>query len=396
MAKHSFYLLAFIMFLSMTGYGIVFPALPYLAAHLGLNSFQMGSLITGWAVAQFVIVPFWGRLIDQFGRKPVLVFGLFGFGVAFLLMIFATTYTELLFIRIIGAIVSTGAMPAVYAMISDVYDKRQRGPVIAKMAGANTLGFLCGPVVGSLLSPFGINMPFLIAGMLSFITIPFAILFIREPKRKTIRKDNLSFAKSLGILIQPGCWELFLMTFGMAVAASGFFSMLGYFMIERFSASASQTGLSFITESLAAVILQVFIMGTIYNRLGEMHAAKIGAMINASGYVCIALSRSVWMIFLGCALVGIGNALVQPTLVSLLSKQDSIGQGMVMGLQQSTDSLGRAIGPLLAGWLFFFHDSAPFWGSVLIVLCIIMVLITRQGTLTAHPNRGSQKQLSAK
>ncbi|SFG31735.1 MFS transporter [Sporolactobacillus nakayamae] len=386
MAKRSFYLLAFIMFLSMTGYGIVFPALPYLAAHLGLNSFQMGSLITGWAFSQFVTVPFWGRLIDRIGRKPILVFGLFGFGIAFLLMIFAQSYAQLLLIRIIGAMVSTGTMPAVYAMISDVYDKKQRGPVIAKMAAANTLGFLCGPVVGSALSPFGINMPFIVASLLSFITIPFAIIFLKESKRKAARKDNPSFVKSIGILIQPGCWELFLMTFGIAVAASGFFSMLGYFMIERFSTNASQTGLAFSTESLATVILQVFVMSTIYRKLGELRIAKLGSLINAGGYACIAFSQSVWMIFIGCALIGIGNALVQPTLVSLLSKQDTVGQGMVMSLQQAMDSLGRSIGPLLAGWLFFYQDSAPFWGATALVLITLAVFVFREKKRTDHPH----------
>jgi MFS family permease len=396
MAKRSFYLLAFIMFLSMTGYGIVFPALPYLAAHLGLNSFQMGSLITSWAFSQFVTVPFWGRLIDRFGRKPILVFGLFGFGIAFLLMIFAQSYAQLLLIRIIGAMVSTGTMPAVYAMISDVYDKRQRGPVIAKMAAANTLGFLCGPVVGSALSPFGINIPFIAASLLSFITIPFAIIFLKESKRRTTRQDNLPFAKSLGILIQPGCWELFLMTFGIAVAASGFFSMLGYFMIERLSTNASQTGLAFSMESLATVVLQVFVMSAIYRKLGEVHIAKLGSLINAVGYACIAFSQSVWMIFLGCALIGIGNALVLPTLVSLLSKQDSVGQGMVMSLQQAIDSLGRSIGPLLAGWLFFYRDSAPFWGATAIVLITLAVFVAREKRLTAHPRVNDRNEYVVK
>ncbi|MDN3956603.1 MFS transporter [Sporolactobacillus laevolacticus] len=396
MAKRSFYLLAFIMFLSMTGYGVVFPALPYLASKLGLNSFQMGSLITGWAFSQFIFVPFWGRLIDRLGRKPVLVFGLTGFGVAFLLMIFAQSYAQLLLIRIIGAMVSTGTMPAVYAMISDVYDKRQRGPAIAKMTAANTFGFLCGPVVGSALSPFGINMPFIVASMLSFVTIPFAIIFLREPNRRIIRKENLSFGKSLGILIKPGCTELFLMTFGLAVAGSGFFSMLGYFMIERFGAHASQTGLAFSTQSFSMVILQLFVMGTIYRKLSEIRIAKIGALIDASGYACVAFSVSVWMIFLGCALIGIGHALVQPTMVSLLSKQDSVGQGMVMGLQQSMDSLGRSVGPLLAGWLFFFHDSAPFFGSVSMILIFLVLFVVRRKAVMADQAVGIQHEYTAK
>ncbi|MGG0737011.1 MFS transporter [Niallia taxi] len=154
MTKKSLYLLYFITFLSMTGYGVVLPALPYLAASLDLSSFQMGTLITGWALAQFFSVPFWGMLADRIGKKPVLLIGLGGFGAAFLLLMAANSYLSLLLIRIIGAILSSGMQPAAMALVTNLYDKKNRSDAIAKMGAASGLGFLCGPLAGSLLSPF--------------------------------------------------------------------------------------------------------------------------------------------------------------------------------------------------------------------------------------------------
>ena len=133
MPKKTFYLLVFIMFLSMTGYGIVLPILPFFATELGLSSFEMSSLITGWAFTQFLVLPFWGKVIDKYGRKPVLIFGLIGFGIAFILMVIAQNYWQLLFIRIIGAILSSGTQPAVLALVADTTDPRSRGKAMSNI-----------------------------------------------------------------------------------------------------------------------------------------------------------------------------------------------------------------------------------------------------------------------
>lgn len=378
MDKKSFYLLAFIMFLSMTGYGIILPALPYLADSLGLSSFQMGSLITGWALAQFIVVPFWGGLIDRIGRKPVLLFGLFGFGLAFLLLIFANSYSDLLFIRIIGAVLSSGTQPAALALVIDGFKKNERGTAIAKMAAANALGFLCGPVIGGIFSPLGIKVPFIAAGILSFVTIPFAFLYLNESHQKSGQKKMPSFKETVTFMNKPGYRGIFFITFGLAVSASSLFGMLGYLMIDRFGSTASETGVAFSTQSLAAVIIQTALMGFIFLKFSEAGIAKSGILIETIGFGLIAFSFSVWMIYLGCALIGIGQAVARPAILSLLSKQESIGQGTMMGFQQSIDSLGRSVGPLLAGWFFFFHPSAPFLSSFVICLFLFLSLSVRK------------------
>ena len=149
MDKKVFFLLGFIMFLTMTGYGIVLPTLPFIADDLGLSSFQMGSLITGWAVSQLITAPIWGRFADKMGRKPVLLFGLFGFGVAFIILILAQSYWQLLIARIIGAALSSGTHPAVFSMVADFSTPKNRNLSMAQMGALNGLGFLCGPAVVS-------------------------------------------------------------------------------------------------------------------------------------------------------------------------------------------------------------------------------------------------------
>lgn len=376
MEKKRFFLLGFILFFTMTGYGIVFPTLPFLANDLNLTSFQMGTLITGWATAQFITAPFWGKLADSIGRKKVLIFGLFGFGIAFTSLIVVNNYWQLLFARIIGASLSSGTYPAIFAIVSDATDHHHRHVAIAKMGALSALGFLFGPAFGGLLSQFGMYIPFIVAGLLAFITTPFAWKFVDEPETANawIRKSNSHFF-SFSILLKPSYRQLYATSFGVSVAASSFFGLIGYFMIERFRSSSGYVSLAFSVEAGMAVFVQFFLLERFYRIWKEVSIKKYGLLIACIGYIVIAFSPHWMFVIAGCALIGFGQACVLPVVVSLLSKREQFGQGITMGMNESMDSLGRIIGPLIGGFTFSLHAYFPFLTSAGIILCLYLLTV---------------------
>ncbi|WP_174734772.1 MFS transporter [Mesobacillus harenae] len=373
MDRKAFIILGFTMFLTMTGYGIVLPSLPYVAERLGLSSFEMGSLITGWALAQFIATPIWGRMIDRYGRKPILLFGLFGFGIAFILIIFAQSFGQLLTARIIGATLSSGSVPAALTIVADSSDTKNRGAAMGKMGAVNGLGFLCGPAIGGLFSPLGVNAPFIAAGLLALITLPLVWRYIEEPAHQNTQAHTPSFGKSLTFVTKPGYRELYLLTFGQSLAASSLFGMLGYFMIERFSAAPGEVSLGFSVFAGGSAFVQFFLLKHLYLIRTDNWIAKFGFLLSTIGYFLIVLPIQLWIVILGCAFVGVGSACIKPTIISLLSKQGKMGSGITMGLDQSIDSLGRILGPLIGGVFYSIHISSPFIGSAFI--CAIMFVI---------------------
>ena len=98
--------------LDVTGLGIIIPVLPKLIADLRgipINeaSESGGLLIASFAIAQFLFSPILGNLSDRYGRRPVLLFSMFGFSIDYLIMAFAPTYAWLVIGRILSGI--TGA-----------------------------------------------------------------------------------------------------------------------------------------------------------------------------------------------------------------------------------------------------------------------------------------------
>lgn len=377
------------MFLTMTGYGIVLPTLPFLADDLELSSVQMSSLIIIWAVSQLITAPIWGRLADKIGRKPVLMIGVFGFGVAFLLLILAQNYWQLLLVRLIGAAISSGTQTAAFSMVADHTRKEFRNQTIAKMGAVNGLGFLCGPAIGGLFSPFGVVVPFIIAGSLALVTLPFAHFYIRDSinndnkeTQNTFARNNetVSFWKSITMVTKTGYWNHYMIILGLSIAASSFFGLLGYYLIAKFEATPIFVSMAFSAQAGTSVLVQFFLLKKCYEVWNEDTITKIGLSFTAIGYCLISFAPLIWVAILGCVFTGFGQSLVRPTTIAMLSKRTEMGRGITLGLQESMDSLGRILGPLWGGWVFIYLVSAPFITSAVITVILLGVafLITYQ------------------
>mgnify|MGYP001379730257 CR=1 FL=1 len=142
--------------LDLVGFGIVLPLLPFYADRFGASGTQVGLLITVYSVAQFFLAPIWGRLSDRVGRRPLLILGLMGSAVSYLVFAFADTLAILFLSRIMAGM-GGATVPVAQAYIADITPPEKRAGNLGLIGAAFGLCFIFGPALGGVLAPLLIS-----------------------------------------------------------------------------------------------------------------------------------------------------------------------------------------------------------------------------------------------
>lgn len=176
--------------IDVIGFGIIIPVMPKLIQELTGGTLAQASSYGGWllfayAFMQFICAPIVGNLSDQFGRRPILLASLFGFGIDYVFMAFAPTLAWLFLGRVVAGIMGASFTTA-SAYIADVSTPEKRAQNFGIIGAAFGLGFIIGPLVGGLVGAYGTRIPFFVAAGLTLIQLALRILhtsgitFIRE------------------------------------------------------------------------------------------------------------------------------------------------------------------------------------------------------------------------
>jgi multidrug resistance protein len=353
------------MFLVVAGFGIITPFFPFFAKEMGANAFELGLMVTLFSLAQVVAAPFWGRLSDRIGRKPVLIAGMAGYALSFYLLLWSPDLKILMAARVLGGLLSASAFPSAQAYLVDLTSPERRGFSMGYMAAASNLGFLLGPALGSLFAVFGIRVAFAIGGALILATAVLGAFLLPASRvstpeaGETARQDPRAVWMAIfgrGSLL---LWVTMLISFG----SSTMYSILGYFMIEKFNALTSDSAIVYTLMGGISALLQAFVVGRALKRLGEDFLVIAALLLGVAGFVGLIYAPSLFILFLWVVVIGASMALARPAILVALSRRTQLGQGLTMGLQGSFDSFGRVIGPLWAGWAFGLTLASPYWSS---------------------------------
>lgn len=416
----------FILFVSliivMLGFGIVVPILPFYVAHFGATGQALGLLMAIYSIMQFIFAPVWGRLSDRVGRKPVLLIGLSGYALAFALMGLSHNFTQLLLARTLAGILSSATLPTALAYVADTTTADRRSSGMGLMGAAMGLGMIFGPMIGGALThvavaaplpdwmqytidagtgaTLNLSAPFFAAAGLALITIPFVIVKLPESLHADRRTAPAAggpsrWALIKGALIGPTGF-LFVMAFLLAFALTNYEAVLGLYAKDRFGLGPGEVGLLLGMIGLLAVIQQGVLIGPLTRRIGEERVLRWGLGVSVIGFLGLAVLPGVWMMVLFSAVFNTGNALLRPSVASLISQRAQTGQGVAMGLENSFMSLGRAAGPFYAGSMYDVTMTAPFWsGAIIQAIALAISFVYLKPTRSAVPDPASPVEAAA-
>lgn len=355
-----------VVFLDLLGFGIVIPILPYYAKSYGANAATLGWLMTSYSLMQFFFAPLWGRLSDRIGRRPVLLGSMAGSAVAMLVLGWAPSLLWLFVGRILAGIAAANISTAT-AYITDVTSEEDRARGMGLIGAAFGLGFIFGPAFGGLLSDFGFGVPMFAAASLAIGNIAFAWFALEEPPRAPGREasptvhrfDPLAIRTAFGDTRTRAAVILF---FLVTVAFTQMEVALAFFVAARHGFDAQRTGWLLAMMGVVMVVVQGGLIGRLSRWAGENVLIVAGTLTMALALFLVGSSVHLWPLYVGLALLALGNGLTNPSLSTLASRGASAeSRGSTMGVYQSAGSLARVVGPLLAGYTYdHFGIGRPF------------------------------------
>ncbi len=354
------------------GWGLIIPVMPELIAQLKqipINeaSAYGGFLLSAYAITQFLFAPVIGNLSDRFGRRPVLLGSLLGFGVDYIILALAQSYPLLFAGRVIAGI--TGAsFTTASAYIADISTPETRAKNFGMIGAAFGLGFIIGPALGGLLAGWGIRAPFYAAAALCLLNALYGYFVLpeslsRENRRKFEWKRANPFGSLQFLRRTPAISGLAVCFFLIYLAAQAVQGNWNFFTIYRFHWSEGMVGLSLAVVGVLVGLVQAGLTRVVNPKLGNVKSIYLGLFLYTIGLVLFAFATEGWMMFVFLVpycVGGIAGPALQATLAGHVPPNE---QGELQGALTSLMSLTTIIGPLIMTNLFkyFTTSKAPFY-----------------------------------
>jgi MFS family permease len=365
-----------VMFINLLGFGIVVPLLPFYGKSFAAPPWQIALVFSAYAIGAFFGEPFWGRLSDRIGRKPILISTVSGNCLCYLAMAFAPNVYFAFVARILGGLMS-GNGSVIQGYIADVTPPEERSGKMSLLGAAFNVGFIVGPALGGLLAHpaaghTGFRIPLFICASLSAVCVLGLSLFVKESR---VHIDRFSHQPSRWAVVgraftHPAIVRLMLITFLAGCAFTGIESIFGLWTQARFDWGPRQVGSAFAVVGVVAAICQIWLTGRLSKRYGEARMLALGMMVTALFMALQPFSLGALTIVPFLAFTAFGQSVAWPNVSALISRNaEWEHQGQYLGLNNAMGALSRVVGPSIAGFLFSNAGvNVPFYFAGLMVL----------------------------
>lgn len=390
--------------IDVIGLGIIIPVMPQLIKHLlGTDDISKVSIYSGWltflyASMQFLFSPLIGSLSDKYGRRPVLLFSLLGFGLDYLFLAFSPTIWFLFIGRTISGI--TGAsFTTASAYMADISDDSNRAQNFGMIGAAFGVGFIIGPMLGGFLGELSARLPFIVAAFLALINALYGFFVLPESLSVENRRAfNWKRSNPLGALSHlrkyPAVSGLIFSLVLIYIGSHAVQSNWSFANIEKFHWSPKMIGMSLGAVGLLVGIVQGVLIRFINPKLGNEKSVYIGIALYALGLFLFAFATQSWMMFVFLIPYCFGG-ISGPALQSLISVHvPKNEQGELQGSLTSIMSVTSIVGPLIMTGLFsyftnpkhniYFPGVSFLMGAILMLLSAIIAYNVLKNDPVAH------------
>jgi MFS family permease len=364
------------------GQSMTFTLMAPLGREVGLGEVQVGLIITCSALAFTLTSPVWGRTSDRWGRKPVLLLGLFGY--AFGCILFATVffyglkgllsgitlYLLVISSRVLMASLMSAAPSAASAYIADTTSPEQRVAGMGRLGAARTMGAILGPASCGLLAFIGLLTPLYIAAGITLFSTVLIVFVVHEPPQTGPRSTTKVKLKLLDKRYFPYILIGFLTFFAFSMTSQ----TIGFYIQDRFvldgKATTQALGMGMMVAAAMSFFAQSVLAGWV--KMNPVRLMTLALPVLLTGYGLLLFASTITALVAVLGLLGLGLGMVSPGFTAGASL--AVGpeeQGAVSGLISACPAAGFVLGPIVGTSLYQVNHSLPY-----LCACILMIPLT--------------------
>ena len=368
------------LFIAFLGIGLVIPVLPTIMNELHISGSVVGYMVAAFAITQLIASPIAGKLVDNIGRKIMIVLGLFIFGLSEFLFGFGRSVEILFASRMLGGVSAAFIMPAVTAYIADITTLAQRPKALGYMSAAISTGFIIGPGIGGFLAEYGTRVPFYAAGVLGLFAAILSFFLLKEPSRATDNEEvTPSMLGSVKRVFSPLYFIPFILIFVLSFGLAAFESLFSLFVDHKFAFTPSDIAIIITGSGIVGALAQLILFDWLTKKMGEINVIRYSLILSAILTFAMTIVSHYFAILFVTFFIFVGFDLIRPAVTSYLSKIAGNEQGFVGGMNSMFTSLGNIFGPILGGILFDVNLNYPYYfATIVLVLGVILALFWRK------------------
>lgn len=404
-------------FIGTLGFSIVLPFLVFLVNRLGGNAFIYGLASSMYPAFQLIGAPILGRWSDTYGRKKILFLSQLGtllswiifLGALFLPVIslfkidsrvlgsFTVTLplVVLFFARALDGLTG-GNVSVANAYLADITAERDRSRNFGKMSISENLGFIVGPALAGILSltAYGDVAPVLGAIIISLIGTLLIMLYVPESKecapgkpeqvenvrkifgyeirecKTTMETKKPDFREILRLQNIPYMLGLyFLIDLGYNV----FYTAFPLHAISTLNWSIAKMGVYFTVLSGLLIIVQSTLLPRVSRKYSDAALIIFGSLMLGTNFLLL-IPGNVFLTYLAAGFFALGDGLMWPSFLSLLSKVAGRKyQGTIQGVASSFGGLASITGLILGGLLYETLAGTSFLIAGLVIYIVFLL-----------------------
>ena len=415
--KNSIFSLLLITFIGTLGYSIVLPFLVFLVVDLGGNAIVYGILSAMYPAFQLIGAPILGRWSDIYGRKKILLLshgGTLAGWMIFLIALFLPV-NNLFNVNstIIGTFAITLPLAALFlaraidgltggnvsvasAYVADISSDENRSKNFGKMAISSNLGFIVGPALAGILvaTVYGEVLPVLAALIISLVVLVVIVFFLKETKcsilmetpekndvgrvfsfeskecYKTANPKRLKFRDVFKLKYISFLLVLYFLIF---LGFNIFYTSFPIHAVNELGWTVTQMGIFYAVLSGIMVLVQGPILRKALKKFSEEQLVIIGSVILGTNFILL-VSSDIILIYVAAVLFAVGNGLMWPSVMSILSNRAGIVyQGTVQGVANSFGSLASIIGLMIGGLFYNMLGASTFLISAGVMFAVFIM-----------------------